>query len=157
MIAVDFWNIAATADPSGGTSPVSFDSPLTWINFGVLGLMVLALLTGWVWAKPAVERILTDHKSLDDKHDRDLARVIAEKNADIARAVLERDKAIEQRDAMGEVLQEKLLPVVGEFVATTRSFLPVLQQLQQLQTTLPKLQELLERLGDNRGPEWRRP
>lgn len=56
---------------------------------------------------------------------------------------------------MAEVLQEKLLPVVGEFVATTRAFLPVLQQLQQLPVMLPALQALIERAGVNRGSERR--
>lgn len=107
----------------------SFADPLTWINFGTLGLVVLGLISGWLWTKPAVERLT------------------AEKD----RVVREREEADAQRDAMAQVLQEKLLPMVGDFVTTTRALLPILQEIQQLQRVLPVLQEVLRRSGD---PGW---
>jgi hypothetical protein len=118
--------ILAADDPGAGLSDVT-----TWVNFGVLGLVVLSLLTGWLWAKPSVDRLQ------------------AEKD----RAVKEREHADAQRDAMATVLQEKLLPVVGDFIATTRALMPVLQQLQQLQAMIPILQELIRAndVGDTRG------
>lgn len=103
----------ATADPLGDIG--------TYVNFGVLGLVVLSLLTGWLWTKPSVDRL--------------------EKERD--RAIAEREKAEAQRDAMAQVLQERLLPVVGDFINTTRSLLPILQQLQQLQQMIPILQQFL--------------
>jgi hypothetical protein len=77
-----------------------FADPVTWINFGVLGLLALGLITGWLWPKHAVERIIR-----------------------------EKEKAEAQRDAMAEVLQDKLLPVVGDFITTTQVLLPILQDI----------------------------
>jgi hypothetical protein len=92
----------------------------TWINFGVLGLVVLSLITGWLWTKPSVEKLLEERDRL----------------------VKERERADAQRDAMAQVLQERLLPVIGDFISTTRALLPVLQQLQTLQAMIPILQEI---------------
>lgn len=108
-----------------------------FVNFGVLGLVVLSLITGWLWTKPSVDRL--------------------EKERD--RAIAEREKAEAQRDAMAQVLQERLLPVVGDFITTTRSLLPILQQLQQLQQMIPILQQFLQQGGDRRDeapPQGRR-
>lgn len=100
----------------------SLDSVTTWVNFGVLGLVVLSLITGWLFTKPSVDKILEERD----------------------RVIKEREKSDAQRDAMANVLQEKLLPVVGDFISTTRALLPVLQQLQQLQAMIPILQELIK-------------
>lgn len=112
----------ATGDPLGDIS--------TFVNFGVLGLVVLSLLTGWLWTKPSVDRL--------------------EKERD--RAIAEREKAEAQRDAMAQVLQERLLPVVGDFINTTRSLLPILQQLQALQQMIPILQQFLARGRNDSEP-----
>lgn len=101
----------------------------SYVNFGVLGLVVLSLITGWLWTKPSVDRL---------EQERD-------------RAIAEREKAEAQRDAMAQVLQERLLPVVGDFITTTRSLLPILQQLQQLQQMIPILQQFLQQGGDRRN------
>lgn len=99
-----------------GTENV-FTDPVTWINFGVLGLLALGLITGWLWPKHAVERIIK-----------------------------EKEKAEAQRDAMAQVLQDKLLPVVGDFITTTHVLLPVLQEMHR------------QRLyGDSRDPPESRP
>lgn len=117
----------ATADPLGDIS--------TYVNFGVLGLVVLSLVTGWLWTKPSVDRL---------EQERD-------------RAIAEREKAEAQRDAMAQVLQERLLPVVGDFISTTRSLLPILQQLQQLQQMIPILQQFLQAgRNDSPPPPYRR-
>jgi hypothetical protein len=93
----------------------------TWVNFGVLGLVFLAIVTGWIWAKPSVDKLIEERD----------------------RAIKEREKADAQRDAMAQVLQEKLLPVVGDFISTTRALMPVLQQIQALQQMIPILQGLI--------------
>src|SRR6266568_8072017 len=116
--------LAGEAQSTGGT----ISDVTTWINFGVLGLVVLSLITGWLWTRPSVDKILQDKE----------------------RAVRDREKADAQRDAMAQVLQDKLLPVVGDFITTTRALLPVLQQLQQLQQMIPILQELI-RTGEPSG------
>ena len=112
----------AAGDPLGDIS--------TFVNFGVLGLVVLSLLTGWLWTKPSVDRL--------------------EKERD--RAIAEREKAEAQRDAMAQVLQDRLLPVVGDFINTTRSLLPILQQLQQLQQMIPILQQFLQAGRNDAAP-----
>jgi len=120
---------------------IAADSPgfadvTTWVNFGVLGLVVLGLFTGWLWAKPSVDRLIEERD----------------------RAIREREKSDAQRDAMATVLQEKLLPVVGDFIATTRALMPVLQQLQVLQQMIPILQELAkvsEVTSDGKDPKRR--
>lgn len=93
----------------------------TWVNFGVLGLVFLAIMTGWLWPKTSVDRLIEERD----------------------RAIKEREKADAQRDAMAQVLQERLLPVVGDFINTTRALMPVLQQIQALQQMIPILQELI--------------
>lgn len=104
----------------------------TWLNFGVLGLVVLSLITGWLWTRPSVDRLVQEKE----------------------RAIAERDRAQAQRDAMAQVLQEKLLPVVTEFITTTRAILPVLQEIQQLQQMIPILQRVLdEQSGGDSGSE----
>lgn len=105
---------------AAGDTPALTDVT-TWVNFGVLGLVVVGLLTGWFWTKPSVDKLLEERD----------------------RAIKEREHADAQRDAMAQVLQERLLPVVGDFITTTRALLPVLQQFQQLQQMIPILQELI--------------
>lgn len=118
----------------------SISDVTTWVNFGVLGLVVLSLITGWLWTKPSVDK-------LQEEKDR---------------AIRERERSDAQRDAMAQVLQEKLLPVIGDFIATTRALMPVLQQLQQLQQMIPILQEII-RVNEMDTREtretrrWRRP
>lgn len=82
-----------------------FANPLTWVQFGVLGLVVLGFLTGWIHARPSVERL---------ERERD-------------RLLTERDEFRDQRDAMAHLFQEKALPVLGDFLAVTRALLPALQ------------------------------
>lgn len=107
--------------------PGAFSDPITWVNFGALGLVVLGLLTGWLWPKPASDRLTQERD----------------------RILEERDKAYAQRDAMAEVLQDRLLPVVAEFIVTTKALLPVLQEVQRLQHMVPVLQEFIDQA--NRG------
>lgn len=127
---------AVTTDTATTGGGGDFTDPVTWINFGVLGLLVLGLLTGFIWGKPAVERLIADKD----------------------RAIAERDKANEQRDAMAMVLQERLLPVVSEFIVTTKAFLPVLQEIGRLQQVVPVLEQLArDRSGGDSGGEHTRP
>jgi hypothetical protein len=108
--------VTTLAAEGGGLTDVT-----TWVNFGVLGLVFLGVMTGWIWAKPSVDRLIEERD----------------------RAIREREKADAQRDAMAQVLQERLLPVVGDFINTTRALMPVLQQIQALQQMIPILQELI--------------
>lgn len=103
--------------------------PTQLVNFGVLGIIIALAAIGWIWFKPGIDKI-TEEKD---------------------RAIAEREKAEAQRDAMAQVLQEKLLPVVGDFITTTRTLLPILQQIQQLQQMIPILQQLIQG-GDYEAP-----
>lgn len=71
------WLLAQQVDT--GTDPTE------WIQFGALGLVVLALLTGWLWAKPAVDRILEENRvlreQLHEQRDRQAEALIAEVHA----------------------------------------------------------------------------
>jgi hypothetical protein len=103
--------------------------PSAYLNFGVLGLLVVSLLTGWLWTRPSVDR-LTEEKQ---------------------RAIAEKDRAEAQRDAMAQVLQDRLLPVVSDFITTTKALMPLLQEIQQLQQMVPLLHEIA-RTGDRSEP-----
>ncbi len=107
------------------------DAITPWLNLGVTGLVIVSLLTGLLWTRPSVEKLQ------------------AEKD----RAVAEKEKAEAQRDAMAGVLQEKFLPVLSEFVSTTRTLLPILQQLNALQALAPILRELEQEVHRNRDRE----
>jgi hypothetical protein len=53
------------AQDGGGTS---FD-PVNFVQYGALGLVIASLLMGWLWAKPAVDRLLADKQKLEDRND----------------------------------------------------------------------------------------
>src|SRR2546430_2702583 len=103
----------------------TFD-PTQLANFGTLGIVLVAALFGWIWVKPAVDKLLEERDRL----------------------IGERDRALEQREVMATVLQDKLLPIVQDFRATVTTLIPILQQVQQLQQMIPILNELLRRLGE---------
>lgn len=88
---------------AGGGGGSGTDPILTFLQYGVLGLVVVALLFGWLWAKPAVQQLLEDKKRAEEQRDEAYrqweTRVLpllsqfadaAEKQADAVRAVLQR-------------------------------------------------------------------
>lgn len=78
-----------------------------YLNYGVLGILVLAIFMGWVWAKPSVDRIIADRdRLLEEKH-------VAE----------------EQRDAAVAIAQEKIVPLLTSFVSTMDALIPLLQEI----------------------------
>lgn len=78
-----------------------------YLNYGVLGLFVVAVLMGWVWAKPAVDRLIAERDRL----------------------IVEKQKAEEQRDAAIAIAQDKLVPLLTTFVSTTQTLIPLLQEI----------------------------
>ena len=52
-----------------GTEP----DPISFAQFGVLGLIIVAAFAGWIWFKPAVDNLLNRlerlEKKLDDRED----------------------------------------------------------------------------------------
>lgn len=47
-------------NPATTTTPVN---PLSFIQYGILGVVLVMLLTGWLWAKPAVEEMMKRHEA----------------------------------------------------------------------------------------------
>lgn len=41
-----------------------------WLNASALGLIVLMAVFGWIWFKPAVDRLLGDHARVIDQRDK---------------------------------------------------------------------------------------
>lgn len=115
-------------DVAEGADPGSFDSPLAWINFGVLGLLVLGFITGWIWTKVSVDKIIEERD----------------------RCLRERDRAFAERDEMAKIVHKEVLPLVGEFVTATNTFVPAIQQFPQLLSILLRLQAFLDHPGSGR-------
>lgn len=89
------------AQTAPGIDPVS-----SLVQYGVLGLVVVALLLGWLWPKPSVEQMRRDKEAAE------------------ARAV----RAEQQRDELARELQSAL-PVMTETAAACRRMLPLLEDL----------------------------
>lgn len=69
---------------SGGGTDLTY-----LLNFGVLGLFVIAIMTGLLWAKPQVERLIKD-----------------------------KETAEAQRDELLKAMQEQVIPALAEVQST---------------------------------------
>lgn len=99
-------------------------SPLDFLQYGVLGLVIVALLVGWLWAKPSVDQMRADKTAVEA-----------------------------QRDALIEAYETQVIPVLTsvqrEFVPATSSMADALRVLQR--ETLEERKELrksIQRLTD---------
>jgi hypothetical protein len=72
------------------------------LQFGVLGLVIIALLLGWLWPRPSVEQLRRDKEAAE------------------ARAV----RAEAQRDELARELQQAL-PILNETTVACRRMLPM--------------------------------
>lgn len=91
----------AQTPPGGATDPI-----LDFVQYGVLGLIIVALLLGWLWAKPAVQQIIKDKERADERADR----------------------AESQRDELLKQYEEKVLPVIGENTRASQQLSPLLEE-----------------------------
>jgi hypothetical protein len=89
-----------------------------YLNYGTLGLLVIAIFVGWVWAKPSVDRVLGEKDASIDRLTQERDRLIEEKT-----------KAEEQRDAAIAIAQDKIVPLLTTFVSTTQTLIPLLQEI----------------------------
>lgn len=89
-----------------------------YLNYGVLGLLVLAIFFGWVWARPSVEKVLAEK-------DASIDRLVAERD----RLLTEKGRAEEQRDAAIAIAQDRIVPLLTTFVSTTQTLIPLLQEI----------------------------
>lgn len=78
---------------------VSGGSPLDFATYGVAGLVIAGILLGWLWPKPATDRLIRDYE-----------RVTA------------------QRDALYQVMEDKVIPALLESSAVTTAMRPVMEQ-----------------------------
>ena len=101
------WTAAWTALSAAANDPGLSAEITPYLNYGVLGAVFVAILFGWIWAKPAVDRL---------REERD--RLIAEKT-----------KAEEQRDAAIAIAQDKIVPLLTSFVSTSQTLIPLLQEI----------------------------
>lgn len=101
---------AGQADLTGEITPL--------LNYGVLGLLVLAIFFGWVWARPSVDRVV-------EEKDASIARLTAERD----RLIEERKRAEDQRDAALSIAQDKIVPLLTSFVSTSQTLIPLLQEI----------------------------
>lgn len=81
-------------------------SPLGWVNYGVMGLLIAGLVSGIFWVKPAVDRLKDE----------------------VTNRTAERDKALVQRDEMAETFRKELLPALLKFLAVSEALLPLMQR-----------------------------
>lgn len=58
------WLILAQSAPTT-TDPINL-----LISYGVPGIVIFALITGYLWAKPAVEQLKADKKSAEEQRDK---------------------------------------------------------------------------------------
>ncbi len=104
--------IIAQAASTGGQSPLDF------LQYGVLGLIIVAILFGWLWAKPSVDQL----------------------KADKAKTEL-------QRDGLIEAYENKIIPVLAEVqqnfipavVGMTQSMKDLKVEVAQLKNTIAGL------------------
>lgn len=84
--------ILAQEAAASGSDPLSL-----FLQYGLPGLVIAALILGWLWAKPAVDTIKQ-------------------------RA----DRAEQQRDELVRVYEDKILPALTENVQVNRELKPIL-------------------------------
>lgn len=89
-----------------------------YLQNGVLGLIIVGIFSGWIWAKPAVDRLLQER-------DAQIAALTAERD----RLIEEKRAVEEQRDAAISIAQERIVPLLTTFLATTQTLTPLLQEI----------------------------
>lgn len=110
---------AAWAGISAAAGDQGVAAELTpFLNLGVLGLLTVAIFMGWVWARPAVEKVVAEK-------DASIGRLEAERD----RLIAEKAKAEEQRDAAIAIAQDKIVPLAATLVSTNSMLVPLLQEI----------------------------
>lgn len=85
------------------------------LGFGPLGIGVVLYTM----------RVIVPGKAVEDARQQARTDLLKENE----RIIAEKLKAEEQRDAAMKIAQEQLVPLLGSFVATSQSLIPLLQEL----------------------------
>lgn len=108
--------IIATVSQSSQDGTSNTDLIGMLFQYGIPGLVIAALLLGLLWAKPAVDRLVTD-----------------------------KERAESQRDQLLRVYEEKMLPALADSIVVTRDLRPIMQDvattLAQVKGELSKRQQ----------------
>lgn len=75
---------------------------MDFVQYGVLGLVIVSLLLGWLWAKPAVDQLRKDY-----------------------------ERVLQQRDDLFRVMEDKVVPALFESNAITTALKPVMEEVVQ--------------------------
>jgi hypothetical protein len=112
------------------------DTVLDWLQYGVLGLIVVAFVTGYIVPKPTVKQLIAD---------RDFAAQQASKDRDatIARIMTDKAAAESARDKFNDINIREVIPAVTDFSRTVTMLLPLLQRLveRELDRDQPSLRD----------------
>ena len=113
------WSAAWVGFTSAAGSGTDLTQEITpFLNYGVLGLLVLAIFFGWVWPRPSVDRVVEEKEA-------SIVRLAAERD----RLIEERARAEQQRDAALAIAQDKIVPLLTSFVSTSQTLIPLLQEI----------------------------
>lgn len=136
-------------DSSSSTPGFEFGDWKFWAQLGSAGFAA-AVVTGLF-----VRGMIVSQDSYNDmtaSKDEQIKTIQTEKNEQIAnlredkaRILQERDKAQLQLTETANMLQTKLIPVVEEFVITSRAFMPMFQELGQIVPELRKAMAAMRR------------
>lgn len=106
----------------------SSDSLVGFLNYGVMGLLLVGISLGVFWVKPAVDNLKEQITTLRSERDAQVATILAERDKMSVQLRAERDQALAKVDAMADVYNTSLLPGLNKFLSTIEILLPLLQR-----------------------------
>ncbi len=100
-------------------SPVTLPNPLDLGAYGVIGIILILLITGWLWPKPAVDNILKKDSEVQALQDEILA-VRTNLRRDLAEALTKNQQLIEMPDKHHKAFEASLQDILNECMAIRR-------------------------------------
>lgn len=113
----------AADTPAGSTDPL-----VGWINYGVMGLLIVGLCLGFFWVKPSVDNLKEQITTLRSERDAQVKTILEERDKMSVQLRAERDKALAKVDSMADVYHTSLLPGLNKFLSTIEILMPLLQR-----------------------------
>lgn len=113
----------AADTPSGAA-----DSLVGFLNYGVMGLLIIGLCLGFFWVKPSVDNLKEQITTLRSERDSQVATILVERDKMAVQLREERDRALAKVDAMADVYNTSLLPGLNKFLSTIEILMPLLQR-----------------------------